>query len=202
MKQTQQRVAETLLRERGIMRLAELHRAGITAATVGRMEQTGEVRRLARGLYKLADTEPGLHHDMAEAVKRVPRGIICLISALSFHELTLEIPSKVWVAIGAKDWMPTGNGQTIQVVRYTDRFLKEGVETHIVDKVPVKMFDVPSTIADCFRHPRKMALSVAIEGLQEALRQRKAAPAEIAKQAKRRGSYTLLRPYLEAFTNG
>ena len=202
MKQPQAEAAKALLRQHGIMRLAELRRAGVTAATVGRLERTGEVQRQARGLYQLADALPGLHHDMAVAAKRVPGGVVCLVSVLSFHELTVEMPGKVWMAIGAKDWMPAGSGGTIRVVRYAERFLGEGVETHIVDKVPVKMFDVASTVADCFRHPRKVALTVAIEGLQEALRQRKATPAEIAERAKGRGSYGVLRPYLEALTNG
>ena len=202
MKQPQQEAAKTLLRKHGIMRLAELRQAGITAATMARMKQSGEVRHLARGLYQLAEAEPGLHHDLAEAAKRVPGGVVCLVSALSFHELTLEMPGKVWMAIGAKDWMPAGNGGAIQVVRYADRFLKEGIETQVIDKVSVKMFDIASTLADCFRHPRKVALTVAIEGLREALRQRKAAPAEIAEQARNRGSYATLRPYLEALANG
>ena len=128
-----------------MLRLAELREAGVTAATLGRMREAGEVRRLARGLYQLADAQLELHHDLAEAAKRVPKGGICLVSALSFHELTLELPGQTWVAIGAKDWAPAGTRGAIRTVRYADRFLQDGIATRTVEKVPVKVFDVPRT---------------------------------------------------------
>jgi hypothetical protein len=85
-------------------------------------------------------------------------------------------------------------------MRFTDNLLREGFETHAVEGVPVKIFGVPKTVADCFRHRGKVGLSVAIEGLQEALRQRKATPAEIARQARKGGVSTVVRPYLQALT--
>lgn len=197
MQQSQRELAQALLRERGITRLVELRRAGVTAATVGRMKQAGEVRQLARGLYQLPDAELELHHGMAEAAKRVPKGVICLVSALVFHELTLELPGKVWMAIGKKAWAPTGGGAKIQAVRFADRLLNEGFETHIVEGVSVKVFSPASAVVDCFRHPRKVERSVAIEGLREGLRQRKTTPEEIGRQARNRGAYRLIKPYLE-----
>ena len=199
-KQSQRELAQALLRERGIMRLAELRKAGITAATISRMRQAGEVRHLARGLYQLSDTELELHHSMAEAAKRVPKGIICLTSALVFHELTLELPDKVWMTINRKGWAPTGDGVKIRIVRFADHLLDEGFETHTIEKVPVKVFSPASTIADCFRHPRKVERSVAIEGLREALRRGKTTPSEISEQARKRGVYHLIKPYLETLT--
>jgi len=197
---TQREAARALLRERGILRLAELRAAGVTAATVGRMERKGEVVRLARGLYQLPDAPLDAHHSLAEAAKRLPRGVICLVSALAFHGLTDQLPRKVWMAIGRKDWAPKPDGMPIRVVRFADSLLCESVETHRIEGVPVRVFGVAKTIADCFRHRGKIGQSVAIEGLQEALRQRKATPAEIARQAEGGGISSVIRPYLEALT--
>ncbi|MQX90487.1 transcriptional regulator [Sinorhizobium meliloti] len=197
---TQRQIARTVLAERGIARLAELRNAGVTAATVSRMERDGEVLRLARGLYQLADAELAANHSLAEVAKRVPKAVICLVSALVFHGLTDQLPRHVWLAIGRKDWAPKPDGTPIRIVRFTESLLNEGIETHTVEGVPIRIFGVAKTVADCFRYRNKIGLSVAIEGLQEALWQRRATPGEIAVQADRGGVGTVIRPYLEALT--
>ena len=182
-------------------RLAELRTAGITAATMSRMERDGEVLRLARGLYQLPDAPVDAGHSLAEAAKRMPKSVVCLVSALSFHGLTDQIPRKIWLAIGQKDWAPKSNSSQIRIVRFTEGLLMEGVETHVIEGVPVKVFGAAKTIADCFRHRSKIGLTVAIEGMQEALRQRKVTPSEIARQAEHGGVATIVRPYLDALTS-
>ncbi len=196
----QRQIARDFLEAHGIVRLVELRSVGVTAATVSRMERDGEVIRLARGLYQLPDAPLEAGHSLAEAAKRLPKGIVCLVSALAFHGLTDQLPKKVWLAIGKKDWAPRSDGVPIRVVRFTESLLAEGVETHMIESVPVKVFGVAKTVADCFRHRSKVGLSVALEGLQEALRQHKATPAEIAHQAEHGGVSTVIRPYLEALT--
>ena len=183
-----------------MLRLVELREAGVTAATMSRMERAGEVIRLSRGVYQLPDAELDPYHSLAEAAKRVPKGVVCLVSALAFHGLTDQLPPKVWIAIGPKEWAPQRNGAGIRIVRFTDSLRRKGFETHAIEGVPVKVFGVAKTVADCFRHRGTVGLSVAIEGLQEALRQRKATPAEIARQAEKGGVSTVIRPYLEALT--
>jgi len=197
---TQRDSALEMLRDQGIVRLSEFKAAGITAATIGRMRQDGDVLRLARGLYQLPDAPLDINHSLAEAAKRVPKGVVCLTSALAFHELTDQLPRSVWLAIGKNDWSPTDDETSLRFVRFTDKLLKEDVETTSIEGVPVKVFGVAKTIADCFRHRRSVGQSVALEGLQEALRQRKATPAEIAKSAVHGGVSTVVRPYLEALT--
>ena len=197
---TQRQIARTVLIERGIARLAELRSAGVTAATMSRMERDGEVMRLARGLYQLPEAELDANHSLAEIAKRVPKAVVCLVSALAFHGLTDQMPRHVWLAIGPKDWAPKPDGTPIHIVRFTESLLNDGVETHMVEGVAVRIFGIAKTIADCFRYRSKIGLSVAIEGLQEALRQRKATPGEIANQAERGGVGTVIRPYLEALT--
>ena len=197
---TQRDQAIDLLRVKGIARLAEFTDAGITPATVGRMVRAGEVNRLGRGLYQLPDAPLDANHSLAEAAKRVPRGVVCLVSALAYHELTDQLPRAVWMAIGTRDWMPKAGRPAMRIVRFTDALLTDDVMTVHIEIVPVKVFGVAKTIADCFRHRRKVGPTVALEGLQEALRQRKASPAEIARHAERGGVATVVRPYLEAFT--
>jgi predicted transcriptional regulator of viral defense system len=197
---SQRNVARAVLTALGIARLAELRDAGVTAATVSRMERDGEVLRLARGLYQLPNAPLNTHHSLAEVAKRIPKGVVCLVSALAFHGLTDQLPRPVWLAIGHKDWPPKPDGTPFRLVRFTDRLLNEGVEIHSIEGVSVKVFGIAKSVADCFRYRNKIGLPVAIEGLQEALRQRKTTPAEIARQAERGAVATIIRPYLEALT--
>lgn len=197
---TQRQIAQAVLAERGIARLAELLDAGVTAATISRMERAGEVLRLARGLYQLPDAELDVNHSLAEVAKRAPKAVICLVSALAFHGLTDQLPRQIWLAIGRKDWAPKPVGPAMRIVRFTESLLNESIETHVIEGVPVRVFGIAKTIADCFRYRNKIGLSIAIEGLQETLRQRRATPGEIANQAERGGVGTVIRPYLEALT--
>ena len=197
---TQRDRAIELLRSQGMMRLSEFKVHGITAATVGRMVRAGEANRLARGLYQLPDAPLDANHSLAEAAKRVPKGVVCLVSALAYHDLTDQLPSAVWMAIGTRDWKPKEGRPAMRIARFTDELLTDDVMTVHIENVPVKVFGVAKTIADCFRHRRKVGQTVALEGLQEALRQRKASPAEIARHAERGGVATVVRPYLEALT--
>jgi len=198
---SQQRpIARKLLADRGMARLADLRAAGGTAATMTRMANDGEVVRLARGLYQLANAELDAQHSLAEAAARLPKGVICLTSALAFHGLTDQLPRKVWIAIGASDWAPEPSSPPLRIVRMTQALLGDGVEIHTIEGVRVKVFSIAKTVADCFRHRRSVGLSVALEGLQEALRQRKVTPGAISRQAARSGVATVMRPYLEALT--
>jgi len=189
-----------MLRDRGILRLSEFKAAGIAAATIGRLRADGEVVRLARGLYQLPDAPLDVNHGLAEAAKRVPKGVVCLTSAPSFHEITDQLPRAVWLAIGKNDWSPTVDEMPLRIVRFTKNLLEEDVETIPIEGAPVKVFGVAKTIADCFRHRRSVGQYVALEGLQEALRQRKATPAEIARAAASGGVSTIVHPYIEALT--
>ncbi|NBC32878.1 MAG: transcriptional regulator [Alphaproteobacteria bacterium] len=197
---TQRNQAANLLRNQGIVRLSEFKEAGITAATIGRMVEDGDVIRLARGLYQLPDAPLDVHHSLAEAAKRVSKGVVCLVSALAFHELTDQLPRAVWVAIGTKDWAPKEGSPPIRIVRFTDALLADDADTVQIEGVSVRIFSVAKTIADCFRHRRTVGHSVALEGLQEALRQGKATPAQIARHAQRGGVSSVIRPYLEALS--
>lgn len=197
-----------VLQQRGMARLCELLKAGVTAATVSRMHEKGQVVQLGRGLYQLPDAPLDVNHALAQAAKRVPKGIICLTSALAYHELTDTIPSRVWVAIGPKDWRPRVTSPAIQFVRFGAKVRDAGVKEHLIEGVPVRIYNPAKTVVDLFRYrlsagkryQKSPGLNLAIEGLREALRLRKATPSEIARYAAEGGVWKVVQPYLEAIT--
>ena len=197
---SQRNRATNLLQTHGMVRLYEFRDAGITAATVSRMVSSGDVTRLARGLYQLPNAPLDANHSLAEASKRVPKGVVCLVSALAYHELTDQLPRSVWIAVRTNAWIPKECKPTMRFVRFTDTLLKDDVLTVYIENVPVKIFSIAKTIADCFRHRRSVGLHVALKGLDEALKQRKASPAEITDYAERGGVATVVRPYLDALS--
>ena len=198
---TQRTQALALLKRRGMTRLAEFHEAGITATTVSRLERAGEIVRLARGLYQLPDAALDIHQSLAEVARLVPKGVICLASALAFHGLTDQMPPKVWVAIGRKDWRPRFTYPPIRIARFSDELLRRSVEFKKIAGTPVPVFGVAKTVADLFRYRRTVGDALAIEGLRQALRQRKTTPAEIAREAERAGVWAAMEPYVMALTS-
>lgn len=199
---------KSLLRQRGMARLNELLKEGVTAAAVSRMLADGEIIRLSRGLYQLPDASFDVNNALAQAAKLIPKGIICLTSALAFHELTDTIPSRVWVAIGPKDWRPRVTDPAIQIVRFGAKVLDKGIKEHVIEGVRVRIYNPAKTVVDLFRYRRSAGkryqkspgLNLAIEGLREALRTRKATPSQIARYAEEAGVWKVVQPYLEAMT--
>ena len=187
-----------LLRHNGIMRLTDLRAHGIHAPTLSRMVGAGEIARRGRGLYELTDAEVTLSHSLAEIAVRVPKGIICLISALAYHEITLQSPKSIWLAIGEKDRKPRIDHLAVRVLHFGDAALRSGVQTVRIDGVAVKIFSPAKTVVDCFRYRRIVGLDVALEALRLALRSRKATPDEIVRFAKALRIWSVLRPYLES----
>ena len=198
---TQRSQALALLKRRGMTRLAEFGEAGITATTVGRMERAGDVVRLARGLYQLPNAALDAQQSLAEAARLVPKGVICLASALAFHGLTDQMPPKVWIAIGRKDWRPRVNYPPMRIARFSDEHLQRSVERRKIAGTLVPVFGVAKTVADLFRYRRTVGDALAIEGLRQALRQRKATPAEIAREAEAARVWATMEPYVMALTS-
>ena len=198
---TQRERAVAFLKAKGMARLNELIAEGVTATTVSRLEREAAIVRLARGLYQLPDASIDAHHTLAEAAKLVPKGVICLTSALAFHELTDQIPAKVWIAIGPKDWRPKFRYPPTRFAHFPSSQLRTDVEHHLIDGVEVPIFGVAKTIVDLFRYRRTVGINVALEGLREALRKRKATPAKIAKYARAARVWKTMEPYMSALTS-
>src|SRR5882762_4819253 len=135
-----------LLKERGMMRLAEFIKEGITAATISRMEQKGLLNQLSRGLYQLPNAPLDANHSLAVAAKLVPNGVICHDSALAFHELTDRIPAVVWMAIGPRDWLPTITQPRIVIDSFGPKVFGEVIEYHPIERVRVAVYSPAKTI--------------------------------------------------------
>jgi predicted transcriptional regulator of viral defense system len=206
--QSQQNRAVSLLSERGMSRLSEFIKEGITATTVSRMAQQRLIVQLSRGLYQLPDAPLDANHSLAEVAKLIPRGVICLRSALAFHELTDEIPARIWVAIGVRDWRPRVTHPPVQIVPYGPKMFDTGIDRHMIEGVPVRIYSAAKTIVDLFyfgqrqqrRYGSKLGNTQALQGMKEALRLRKATPAAIARFATAAGIWKTVQPYLEAMT--
>ena len=179
------------------MRGIELSDAGIHPETLARMLKDQTLTRVTRGLYQLADAEVTAPHNLAEVAKLVPKGVICLVSALQFHELTLQMPGRIWLAIGSRARKPRFDYPPTRVVRFGPRALSLGVQTHTVDGVSVPIFDPAKTVVDCFRFRQHVGLDVALEGLHNVVRSDKAKPAQIVDYARDIRIWSVLRPYLE-----
>ncbi|HAE26508.1 type IV toxin-antitoxin system AbiEi family antitoxin domain-containing protein [Hyphomonas adhaerens] len=189
------------LTQHELARAFELRKMGISATTISRAVEAGDILRIGHGLYQAADAKTDLHMNLSEVAKRAPKAVICLLSALAFHGLTDQLPRKVWFAIGAKDWTPKIPYPPIRMVRFREPYYSEGIETHVIGGTKVKMYSIPKSIADAFRNPKLVDRSVAIECLRSALEQRKARPGDLMSAANAFGAGNLMRPYLEALTS-
>lgn len=190
--------AVAVLKERGLLRLRDAQKLGIAPETMARLVRDGTAVRPARGLYQLTDASPNTHHTLAEAAALVPKGVICLTTALQFHELSLQMPSAVWIAIERSDWKPRVDYPPIRFVRFSGRALTNGVEHHQIEGVEVKVFGPAKTIVDCFRYRNKIGLDIALEGLKEGLRRRRVTPDQLARAAQEGRVWSVMRPYIEA----
>jgi len=196
--ETQHERALRLLKKRGIMRLSELKQAGVHYQTLARMVDVGAVVRQSRGIYQLPDADLDLSHGLAEAAKAVPKGVICLISALQFHELTLQVPPLVWIAVGRKQKLPRIEFPPIHPIRFGEKAMSFGIERHVIDGVETPIFNPTKTVVDCFRYRKQVGLDVALEGLRNSVRRRQARPDDIVHFAKTLRIWSVIRPYLDA----
>lgn len=198
---SQRAQALKLLKTRPMMRLKDFAAHGIGPETLARLVRDGAVVRPARGLYQLADSSGDAARILAEASVLVPKGVICLTSALQFHELTLQMPSAVWMAIDRTAWRPKIDYPPIRFVRFTGPSLTEGVERHSVDGVEVAITNPARTIVDCFRYRAKVGLDVALEGLREGLRQRKVTSDQLWTYGTKGKVWATMKPYVEAMVS-
>ena len=121
-------------------RSRDLAAIGVAATAISRAVAEGVVVRIGRGLYQLPDSEPDLHSALIEIAKRAPKAVICLTSALSFHQLTDQLPRKIWIAVGAKDWAPRIVYPQIRVVRFREPYLTNGLEVHNIHGVDLRVY--------------------------------------------------------------
>ena len=186
------------VRQHGIVRPRDIEAIGIPREYLLRLHGQGKLSRIGRGIYSLPDAAVTERHTYAEVAKRVPEAVLCLLSALAFHEITTQSPASVWIALGKGARKPAILSPSLRVVRLTEPSLSEGVEEHTVEGVPVRVYSAAKTVADCFKFRNKIGLDVAIEALKDSLRQKKATINDIYHYAKICRVCNVIRPYMEA----
>ena len=186
------------VRQHGIVRPRDIEAIGIPREYLLRLYRQGKLSRTGRGIYSLPDAAVSERHTYAEVAKRVPNAVLCLLSALAFHEITTQSPVSVWIALGKGARKPAIVSPSLRVVRLTEPSLSEGIEKQSVEGVTVRVYSAAKTVADCFKFRNKIGLDIAIEALKDCLRQKKATVNEIYRYAKICRVSNVIRPYMEA----
>jgi predicted transcriptional regulator of viral defense system len=187
-----------LARRRQGVRTRELVKHGIHRQALSRLVAVGKLERVGRGLYRTPTSRLTEHHGLALASAAVPRGVICLLSALRFHGIGTQLPSQVWIAIDRRARQPALSYPPLKVVRFTGAALNEGARGHRVEGQTVRVYGVAKTLADCFKYRNKIGLDVALEALREAWRARRFTMDELDHYAGICRVRRVMKPYLEA----
>jgi len=188
-----------LFREHGgILRTGDALRLGIHPRTLYALRGSGALEQLSRGLYRLADLPPLSNPDLVIVARKVPQAVICLVSALAFHELTTQIPRAVDTALLRHSARPTLDFPPLRVFWFSDPAWRAGVETHACDGVAVRIYSPAKTVADCFKFRRKLGLDVALEALRLFRQRRGFEVDKLLQYARVCRVEKVMRPYIEA----
>lgn len=187
-----------LAKRLGVVRLRDAMEHGIHPEVLRRLVASKQMVRVARGVYSLPHRNVTEHDDLVQAAIRVPNGVICLLSALNYHQIGTQMPHEVWMMIDRRSRRPTIDSPPMRFILASGPSLEEGIDTVSIEGHTVKLFDPAKTVVDCFRYRRHVGLDVAIEALREAVRDRRCTPDAIAKYAVSCGVWSVVRPYLEA----
>lgn len=182
---------------KGVVRPRDVEAIGIPRKYLSRLVERGQAERIGRGLYMAADAEWGPHHSLAAVAARVPHGVVCLLSALRFHELTSELPREVWLAVDAGVWQPHLAPLPVRVVRFSGSALTAGVEEHVLEGVPVHITSPAKTVVDCFKFRHKIGVEVAVQALRDYLARRDRDIDDLMRLASVCRMANVMRPYLE-----
>ncbi len=185
-----------LARKKGVIRAADLNDVTPNRTLLPYLTSKGVLRRIARGAYMLADHIPE-QVGYVEVAAAVPHGVICLLSALQYHEITTQMPNESWVAVKCGTRTPIAENLHLRVVRFSGAMFSSGIEEHAADGVVIRVYSVAKTVVDCFRFRNRIGLDVAREALVDALAQHKATLDEIWNFARVCRMARVMRPYLE-----
>ena len=195
------RVLPASLRTKGVFRLKEAKGQGMHPEQVRRLVRQGHLVRLGRGLYASASAEPGEHHTLAEVAKRVPKGIVCLLTALRFHALGTQHPREVWLAVDRRAAIPKLDVAPVRIVRMTGVAMTSGVDEHEIEGVTVRVTSPARTVVDCFKFRNKIGVDVAVEALRDYRRLRKDTIDELWRHADQLRMTRVMRPYWDAIAS-
>ena len=179
-------------------RSRDLETAGVSRTELRRLVEAGDLERVGRGLYKLPGVVLTEKHSLAQASRLVPRGVVCLLSALRFHELTTQNPPEVWMAIATKAWRPEPSSLRVRLVHMSAPLLEIGVETRDIGGVEVRVTTPARTVADCFKFRNKIGIDVAVEALRDYTRHHRGGAQDLARFAKLCRVTRVMQPYLDS----
>ena len=183
-----------------VLRSRDLEDRGLSRTGICEAVAAGLLDRVGRGLYALPGADLTEHHSLVQATRRVPTGVVCLLSALRFHDLTSQNPHEVWLAIGPKDRLPAPGNPPLKIVRFGGGNFQLGLETHEVESAPIKVYSVARTVVDLFRYRNKIGIDTALEALKEGWRERRFTMKEINAIADSCRMARVMKPYLESIT--
>ena len=185
-------------RARGIVRSSELSKIGAPRIALTRLTASGHLERIGRGLYRLPDG-PASENEGLEAITRLaPKSVLCLLSALQFHELTTVLPREVWIAMPRGSHVPRLDFPPIRMVQFAGTAYSDGIELHERGQLGIRVYGVAKTIADCFKYRHKIGLDVALEALKQARQSRRVTVDAVWHSAQICRVTNVMRPYLEA----
>lgn len=187
-----------LARRRRALSRRELSAAGVHSQVLSRLVQSGALQRIARGRYRLPDAPTTEHHGLALAASSVPRGVICLLSALNYHGIGTQLAREVWIAMDRRDRRPALRYPRLRVLRFGGEALTSGIETHRIEGENVRVYGVAKTVADAFKYRNKIGLEVALEALKAGWRARRFTMEELQRYARVCRVSRIMQPYLEA----
>jgi predicted transcriptional regulator of viral defense system len=185
-------------RHGGVLRMSEALYAGIHRRMLYSMLEAGVIEQLSRGLYRLADLPPLGNPDLVSVSLKIPNGVICLISALAYHEITTQVPHEVYVALDRGTEAPRLNHPPLRVFWFSGESFTVGIEKHKIDSVPVRIYSPEKTIADCFKYRNKIGLDIAVEALKLYRERKRFRSDDLVKFSKACRVEKIMRPYLEA----
>lgn len=202
MNTAREKAIDMIRKQGGIIRTQEALRRGIHRRTLYGLRDDGMLLPTSRGLYRLADMESfPTEIDLVNVAKLVPHGVICLISALFFHELTTQIPHEIWLAVDRKARKPKVDYPPVRSIFFTGSCFHEGIEVHRIMEQDVRIYNAPKTVIDCFRWRNEVGLDVALEAARSYLKRRGASPSILMDYAKPCKVEKLVTPYLEAMVS-
>ncbi len=190
-----------LARHRRVLRAADVLEQGWSPQLLIRLHQSGKLQRIARGLYALPDAEVTEHQTLIEVCQRVPRGVLCLLSALQFHGIGTQMPHDVWIALPTGSQAPAMGYPTLRIARLRGAAYSDGIQTVVDHGAPIRVYCAAKTVTDCFKFRHKIGLDVALEALKDAWRSRKVTMAELGRFARINRVERVMQPYLEAVTS-
>lgn len=197
---THEQAVLALAERRPLLRARDLADQALPTVVLSRLVAAGKLERITRGVYSLPGRALSEHRSLAEAALRVPRGAVCLLSALRVHGIGTQAPFEVWMAIPHHSPTPRLDQPALRVVRMSGAALTEGIEPIVIDGVEVPVFNAAKTVADCFKYRNKIGLDVALEALRDGWSQRKLSMDALWHYATVDRVANVMRPYLESVT--